>query len=200
MSLEHTIKVVLSLLHHSNVPISAFLNHIFKESLVSKAENDSVYTWAFSLVKTKLAEEIVGLSGHQHGLHFNASKATSTYLDGSFMEKAAEKMSAVEPWTWSLIGKLLDANDKRRRVAPSATDEETMLWEKDWEEIGEGMMEVDRNASDSDVTEPEGEAIIQPKEEKTRKRQERARVRNAALLRIVRLILIILAYLIKSCN
>ena len=78
MSLKHTIKVVLSLLHHSNVPISAFLNHIFKEALVSKAENDSVYTWAFPLVKTKLAEEIVELSGHQHGLHFNASKATST--------------------------------------------------------------------------------------------------------------------------
>jgi hypothetical protein len=117
------------------VSISAFLNYIFKEALVSKAENDSVYTWAFTLIKTKLAEEIVGLSGRQHGLHFNASKATFTYLDGSFMEKATEKMSAVAPWTWSLIGKLLDANDKRRRVAPSATDEETMLWEKDWEEI-----------------------------------------------------------------
>jgi hypothetical protein len=78
-------------------------------------------------------------------------------------------------------------------VAPSATDEETMLWEKDWEEIEDEMMEVDRNTSDSDVTEPESEAIIQQKEGKMRKRQERAGVRNAALLRIVRLILIILA-------
>jgi hypothetical protein len=81
------------------VSISAFLNHIFKEALILKAENDSLYTWAFTLVKTKLAEEIVGLSSHQHGLHFNASKATSTYLDGSFMEKVAEKMSVEAPWT-----------------------------------------------------------------------------------------------------
>jgi len=31
---EHTITVVLGLLHHSNVSISAFLNHILQEALV----------------------------------------------------------------------------------------------------------------------------------------------------------------------
>ena len=51
--------------------------------------SDSVFTWAFEIVKTKLCQEVIALTQQKSGLHFNTSKTTSEYLEGSFMQTAA---------------------------------------------------------------------------------------------------------------
>jgi hypothetical protein len=72
--------------------------------------------WAFEAVTTELCREVHQLSQRSHGLHFNNAKATANFLEGSFMEKAAEKMRLEAPLLWKMVNNLLDASPRKRRV------------------------------------------------------------------------------------
>ena len=76
--------------------------------------SDSVFTWAFEIVKTKLWQEVIALTQQKSGLHFNASKTTSEYLEGLFMQMAARKIKETVPYLWTLVNALLDANPAHR--------------------------------------------------------------------------------------
>ncbi|KAF8229591.1 hypothetical protein L208DRAFT_1285878, partial [Tricholoma matsutake] len=78
--------------------------------LFQHSTSDSVFLWAFETVKTKLCQEVVGLTHWKNGLHFNASKTMSNYLEGSFMQTAAWKIKEAAPYLWTLVNALLDAN------------------------------------------------------------------------------------------
>ncbi|KAG1891476.1 hypothetical protein F4604DRAFT_1566986, partial [Suillus subluteus] len=116
-----------------------------------------VFSWAFETVVEVLCEEIVDLSSECNGLHFKASKTTSTQLEDSFMRTLALKIKKVAPNVFKMLLALLDANPGRRRKF-SVADITEML--REYEE-------------DND-------------EGKARKRQRRAGERNAALMIIVR--------------
>ena len=62
--------------------------------------SNSVFTWAFEIVKMKLCQEVVALTQQKRGLHFNASKMTSEYLEGSFMQIAARKIKETVRYTY----------------------------------------------------------------------------------------------------
>jgi hypothetical protein len=68
------------------------------------------------VVKRALCEEITKLSQEANGLHFKASKATSEYLEGSFIQSTAIKMKMTAPSLWDLVLALLNANPSRRRL------------------------------------------------------------------------------------
>ena len=85
----------------------------FRENLLFNAEgicsdlsrhstSGSVFLWAFEIVKTKLCQEVVSLTHQKMGLHFNASKTTSEYLEGSFIQTAAQKIKETALYLWTL--------------------------------------------------------------------------------------------------
>ena len=144
--------------------------------------SESVFLWAFEIVNSKLCREVVSLTHQKMGLHFNASKTTSEYLEGSFMQTAAQKIKENAPYLWTLVNALLDANPARRRAShagPSETQTMEQLaaqTEGDLGEIGgEGELE----------SEVEDEEDTSTAEAKAKKRRIRAASRNAALLLIV---------------
>jgi hypothetical protein len=53
------------------------------------ATPEAVFDWSFKIVQEKLCSAVVGLSAESNGLHFTIAKATSQYLEGSFMQTAA---------------------------------------------------------------------------------------------------------------
>ena len=61
-------------------------------------------------MKSKLCQELVALMDSDSGLHFNASRTSSDYLEGSFMQIAAQKIKHSAPFLWDLVYNLLDAN------------------------------------------------------------------------------------------
>ena len=169
--------------------------------------SEAVFGWAFDTVKAKVCQEVTALSIRAGGLQFNAKTlATSAHLEGSFMEFAAEKMRKEAPCLWKLVGHLLDANEKCRRVAPQAQEkapgtvsEDAVIQgmgsekERDLGEFGghgdrENSMEVDSDTSSDKAMDVEDE--VQDKTsnrmKKKEKRRMRAAERNAALLVIVR--------------
>ena len=80
--------------------------------------------WAFEAVTTELCREVHQLSQRSHGLHFNNAKATANFLEGSFMEKAAEKLREV---ITILIPLLLNNNGIQNvRVLPDPVGEMMM--------------------------------------------------------------------------
>ena len=78
--------------------------------LLRHSTSDSVFLWAFATVKNKLCQAVVALTHPWCRLHFNASKTTSEYLEGSFIQTAAQKIEETAPYLWSLVTGLLDAN------------------------------------------------------------------------------------------
>jgi hypothetical protein len=76
--------------------------HVIRENLLFNAEgicsdlskhdtSDSVFLWAFEMVKTKLCRELVSLTHQKMGLHFNASilNFCSTIVRNSVSEGTA---------------------------------------------------------------------------------------------------------------
>jgi hypothetical protein len=54
------------------------------------AAPEAVFDWSFKIVQEKLCSAVVGLvSAESNGLHFTIAKATSQYLEESFMQTAA---------------------------------------------------------------------------------------------------------------
>ena len=53
-------------------------------------------------------------------MHFNASKTTSEYLEGSFIQTAAQKIEETAPYLWSLVTGILDANPACQRAMPQS--------------------------------------------------------------------------------
>ncbi|KAF9525695.1 hypothetical protein CPB83DRAFT_796037, partial [Crepidotus variabilis] len=141
------------------------------------AAPSNIFSWAFDLVTEVVCGEVVKLTGAHEGLHFNMSKATSRYLEGSFMQEAAAKMEEKGPWLWRLVGSLLDSNPRRRRVEGSdrrdvRTLQDPLATEGDLGEIGGDSMEMPRDGAPN-------------AKKKLTKRQKRAAERNSALLLIV---------------
>jgi hypothetical protein len=66
--------------------------------------------WVAGVAKKVLCAEVVELTQPQHGLQFNASNATSKYLEGSFVQEAAGKMQKYAPGLWDLVHSLPNAN------------------------------------------------------------------------------------------
>ena len=164
----------------------------FRETLLFDAEgicsdlsrhstSDSVFSWAFEIVKTKLCQEVVALTQQKSGLHFNASKTTSEYLEGSFIQIAAQKIKETVPYLWTLVNGLLDANPARRQAMPSSEsqimEELAAQTEGDLGEIG--------GAGEAPGSEEDGGTTGNTKEVKAKKRRIRAASLNVALLLIV---------------
>jgi hypothetical protein len=70
----------------------------------------TLFDWSFKVVQEKLCNEVVELSAESNGLHFTIAKATSQYLEGSFMQMAAKTMLEKAPSVWKIVESLLDAN------------------------------------------------------------------------------------------
>jgi hypothetical protein len=86
-------------------------------------EAASIFSWVWQVAEDKLAEEILELSQVGNGLHFNASRCISQFLEGSFMKETAQKIHAKGPYIHHLIHRLLDANPLCRRIATLADSE-----------------------------------------------------------------------------
>jgi len=168
----------------------------FREALLFDAEgicsdlsrhstSDSVFSWAFEIVKTKLCQEVVAVTQKKSGLHFNAAKTTSEYLEGSFIQTAAQKIKETTPYLWTLVNALLDANPACRRAMPPSEsqimEELAAQTEGDLDEIG-GAGEASSSEEDEEDEEDRG---TNTKEVKAKKRCIRVASRNVALLLIV---------------
>jgi hypothetical protein len=123
--------------------------------------------------------EVVELMQPQHGLQFNASNATSKYLEGSFVQEAAGKMQKYAPGLWDLVHSLLDANKFYHHVKQNPgsdvkmEDTEPKDKEMDLGEFGGDDMHP-MNADNNDgETESDGEEES-PEKAKLTKRQRRA--------------------------
>ncbi|KAM6504000.1 hypothetical protein JOM56_000943 [Amanita muscaria] len=149
--------------------------------LAQHSTSDSVFLWAFETVKTKLCQEVVVLTHQRNGLHFNASKTTSEYLEGSFMQTAARKIKEVAPNLWTLVNALLDANPARRRAMPRS---ETQILEELAAQREGDLGEIGGEGEGSDEDELEEDAGANKKEAKAKKRRIRAASRNTALILI----------------
>jgi len=119
MDSQDPIQCVLDTIQLQGLTVFAFVNFVLntegapRDSLIHGAPElcekllnsspETVFNWSFNLVKTRIGEEVVELMNHRHGLQFNASKAVSGYLEGSFMQVAAVKMQEVAPWLWMLL-------------------------------------------------------------------------------------------------
>ncbi|KAG1728752.1 uncharacterized protein EDB91DRAFT_1253351 [Suillus paluster] len=93
---------------------------------------ETVFGWAFETVVGVLCEEMVDLSSERIGLHFKASKTTSTQLEDSFMRTLALKIKKVAPNVFKMLLALLDANPGCRRtfsVEDEYEDKEMILGE-----------------------------------------------------------------------
>ena len=133
----------------------------------------SVFPWVWQVAEDKLAEEILELSQVRNGLHFNASRCTSQFLEGSFMKETAQKIYTKGPFIHRLIRRLLDANPLRRRVA--TLPDSKVMPHKILEEF------------EGDLGDLEGTSPIQHDDSNSRSRKEkRSCARNMALMDIVR--------------
>jgi hypothetical protein len=83
--------------------------------LLAYSQTGAIFLWAFETVKGKLCQELVALTDSDRH-HFNASKTLSEYLEGSFMQIAAQKIKHSAPYyLWDLVYGMLDANPSHRR-------------------------------------------------------------------------------------
>ena len=53
--------------------------------LLAYNQTGAIFSWTFETVKSKLHQELVALTDKESSLHFNATKTSSDYLEGSFM-------------------------------------------------------------------------------------------------------------------
>lgn len=106
----------------------------------SIGSHEVVFSWAFEVVVGVLCEEMVVLSSEHSGLHFKASKTTSTQLEDSFMRALALKIKKITPNMFKMLLALLDANPGRRQMF-SMVDIQEMLQE--YEEGGHEDEEMD---------------------------------------------------------
>src|ERR1700733_14198927 len=87
-----------------------FRAHSICSDLLAYNQTGAIFSWTFETVKSKLCQELVALTDNDSGLHFNASKTSSDYLEGSFMQIAVKKIKHSAPFLWDLVYNLLDAN------------------------------------------------------------------------------------------
>jgi hypothetical protein len=171
-SSEHTVtcqEAQKSLIDHAVSICSNLANYL--------PTRPSVISWTIKTAKQLFRKDVSELTQEQHGLHFHASKASSSYLEGSFMEESEEKMKKSAPLLWDLVYSLLDSDTARRRamVELDGTPSEVEM------DLGEfGGDNLDQMEVDSAPT-------AAPDVAKAKKKQERAGKRNAALLTIVRI-------------
>ncbi|KAG2110789.1 hypothetical protein DEU56DRAFT_749769, partial [Suillus clintonianus] len=99
-----------------------------------------VFSWAFETVVGVLCEEIVDLLSECDGLHFKASKTTSTQLEDLFMRTLALKIKKVAPNVFKMLLALLDANLGSRQKFPVADITEML---QDYEEDDHEDEEMD---------------------------------------------------------
>jgi hypothetical protein len=105
----HTILVIQHADHAPLCETLLFEAETICSDLLRHSTSDSVFLWAFATLKNKLCQ-VVALTHLQCRLHFNASKTTSEYLEGSFIQTVAQKIEETAPYLWSLVTGLLDAN------------------------------------------------------------------------------------------
>lgn len=79
----------------------------------------AVLAWSICVAKEAICAEVHEPSKVGHGLHFNAKKAMSEYLEGSFMREATDKMRSGAPRLWHFVQSLLDARVDQRRAVPN---------------------------------------------------------------------------------
>ncbi|KAF8239098.1 hypothetical protein L208DRAFT_1239079 [Tricholoma matsutake] len=152
--------------------------------LLAYSQTGAIFLWAFETVKGKLCQELVALMDSDSGLHFNASKTSSDYLKGSFMQIAAQKIKHSAPYLWDLVYSMLDANPScRHAMVHNLNDAEVMeglaaVEEGDLGKIG-GDNEMDMMEDKEDIGDADKPEV------KAKKRRIRAASWNAALLVIV---------------
>jgi len=119
-------------------------------------------SWVAGVAKKVLCSKVVKLTQPQHGLQFNASNATSKYLEGSFVQEAAGKMQKYAPGLWDLVHSLLDANKSYRHVKQNPgsdvemEDTEPKDKEMDLGEFGGDDMHPTNADDDDSETESDG--------------------------------------------
>lgn len=195
MSLNESLHDILAKLQAHNLTISSFMSSVLRKSNtdtpisltcdnVLQIANDLhsydpniIFSWVFDLVLLKLQTELSTLSQWDHGFHFNAKNASSTYLEGSFMGKAAEKMKVVSPWTWRMMQEVLHAN---RHSHPPHCDQEDSIRslasrqaDKEGHKLGDTLIHP---TDGSAVAEDESQS-----QKKKRRKAEQTEAWNAAL-------------------
>ena len=146
--------------------------------LLAYNHTGAIFSWTFETVKSKLCQELVALTDNDSGLHFNASKTSSDYLEGSFMQITAQKIKHSAPFLWDLVYNLLDANPSHRRAMVHNLDDAKII--EGLATVEEGDLGEIGGDDEMDVRED-----IDKQEVKAKKRHIRTALRNAALLVIV---------------
>jgi hypothetical protein len=136
-----------------------------------------VVSWAAGVAKKVLCAEVVELTQPQHRLQFNASNATSKYLEGSFIQEAAAKMQKYAPGLWDLVHSLLNANQSYRRVKQNTgsnvemEDTEPKDNKMDLGEFRGHDMHSTNADDDNGVAESDGEEKLSKKEKLTKRQR-----------------------------
>jgi len=144
----------------------------------------SITLWALSIAKDALRQDVSNLAQAQHRLHFNAKHAASNYLEGSFTEEAALRMSKLVPNLWTFFEDLLGGASSRRQARADSNVEmqDAEMEEMDLGEFGGDRMDVSDSEIDDDPASNDEESKAH---RKMTKRERKAAARNAALLAIV---------------
>src|SRR5277367_1855610 len=102
MSLDNSLSNLENILQHMCERKVTFgtLFKAFHDTTVTQPE-DLLYgtfakdalPWAFEAIKQELCCEVNQLTQRRHGFHFNNAKVTANFLEGFFMQEAAEKIA-----------------------------------------------------------------------------------------------------------
>ncbi|KII91005.1 hypothetical protein PLICRDRAFT_64202, partial [Plicaturopsis crispa FD-325 SS-3] len=123
-----------------------------------------VFSWALGIASKAFRQDVVELTGAKHGLHFNAGKATSEYLEGSFIQMEDAVVEGMH-----------------------SNDSEMDLGEFGGHELDDGGETEDEDMA---ASEDEGDPDTEGGREKKKKSWKRAAARNTALLTIKSVVVI----------
>ncbi|KIK76232.1 hypothetical protein PAXRUDRAFT_170568 [Paxillus rubicundulus Ve08.2h10] len=155
---------------------------ICKQLWNNKNSHVETLSWALAVMWEELCDEVSELSLAKHGLHFNATTASTDQLESGFMDKLAQKMQAISLALWSFAMALLDSRGgrcccmSRTSVFRTFEQDEMDLGEFGGDDPGPLAERDDEESSDGGGP---GKCL--------RKWQRRANDRNVVLLMIVSL-------------
>ncbi|KAG2109296.1 uncharacterized protein F5147DRAFT_533537, partial [Suillus discolor] len=111
VSLLDLTKTIISTPQQNYQPIKDSLQQhvaeICRLLFLSTGCHEVVFGWAFEVVVRVLCDEMVDLSSECNGLHFKASKTTSTQLEDSFIHMLALKIKKITPNMFKMLLTLL---------------------------------------------------------------------------------------------
>ncbi|KAF9220101.1 hypothetical protein BS17DRAFT_769635 [Gyrodon lividus] len=130
MSRKAHLMSIVQCLHSNGLLVAMFICEILQSNHLSHAVAQAVLTDNVTQIcDEEFCREIAELTLEKHGLHFNATLATTEQLKESFINHLALQMQAIAPGMWNLYVEFCNA-------------EEMDLGEFGGDEIGEGTDEA----------------------------------------------------------